>query len=195
MNKTLSIALKEWAIVCDALLTGRQAILLRKGGIHETAGEFELEHREFLFFPTYLHQNSDSVKPSWRDRIQTRDAEPATVQIAGWAVVHWIGRVVDRLKFDRLDDLHIWNKPLIDMRFNYRPDNPLYVILLRTYRLEQNVSMAIDFDYAGCRSWVPLKTSVNIDASRAVLPEEQLLEIKQRIIDAGAADQDSSDRP
>jgi hypothetical protein len=53
----LSIALKEWATLCRALETGRQIILLRKGGIYESAGEFEVEHRRFLLFPTYLHQN------------------------------------------------------------------------------------------------------------------------------------------
>jgi hypothetical protein len=30
-----NIALKEWAVVCDELLAGRQVILLRKGGILE----------------------------------------------------------------------------------------------------------------------------------------------------------------
>ena len=42
----LDIALKEWAVVCNLLLEGRLAVLLRKGGIAETggAGVFELEH-------------------------------------------------------------------------------------------------------------------------------------------------------
>src|SRR6476469_947176 len=53
----LAIALKEWATVCHALETGRQMLLLRKGGIYEAAGEFELENPQFLLFPTYLHQN------------------------------------------------------------------------------------------------------------------------------------------
>jgi len=46
------------AVVCSALEAGRQIILLRKGGIYESAGEFEIEHRQFLFFPTFLHQNA-----------------------------------------------------------------------------------------------------------------------------------------
>src|SRR5687768_3845167 len=44
----LHVALKEWATVCTALETGRQILLLRKGGIHETGGQFELEHSRFL---------------------------------------------------------------------------------------------------------------------------------------------------
>lgn len=182
MSKTLSIGLKEWAVVCDALLSGRQAILLRKGGIYEAAGEFELEHREFLLFPTFLHQNPDSVKPAWRSLIQPHASEPASVQIEGWAQVQWIGRVESRQKFDLLDDLHLWDIPLIDMRFNYRPDNPLYMILLRTWRLEKPASIAVDADYAGCRSWVPLKTAVNVEPSRPVLEKEQISRIQQRLL-------------
>ena len=34
----LQVALKEWATVCHALETGRQTVLLRKGGIYEAAG-------------------------------------------------------------------------------------------------------------------------------------------------------------
>ena len=37
-------ALKEWAVVCDALRDGRQICLLRKGGIREEAGVFLHDH-------------------------------------------------------------------------------------------------------------------------------------------------------
>src|SRR2546422_3996735 len=36
-------AFKEWAVVVDALGRGEQVIILRKGGIAEDRGEFELE--------------------------------------------------------------------------------------------------------------------------------------------------------
>src|SRR6478672_9678911 len=69
---SLSVALKEWATVCHALETGRQMLLLRKGGIYEAAGEFELENREFLLFPTYLHQNLKMLKPEAHDGFEAR---------------------------------------------------------------------------------------------------------------------------
>jgi hypothetical protein len=62
----LNIGLKEWAAVCTALETGRQMVLLRKGGIYESAGEFEIEHRRFFLFPSYLHQKPDQIKPTDR---------------------------------------------------------------------------------------------------------------------------------
>src|SRR5437588_6595222 len=84
---SLQIGLKEWATVCRALESGRQMILLRKGGIYEAAGEFEVEHREFLLFPTYLHQNPQMLKPAFAAQLERRAAEPEQIQIASAATV------------------------------------------------------------------------------------------------------------
>ena len=61
----LNIALKEWAIICDLLLEGRLALLLRKGGIREAngPGEFELEQPRFLLFPSWMHQRPEMIEP------------------------------------------------------------------------------------------------------------------------------------
>src|SRR3954454_16300490 len=84
---SLQVALKEWATVCHALETGRQTVLLRKGGIYEAAGEFEVENREFLLFPTYLHQNLKMLKPDAHAGFEARSAEPAQVKLSAAGVV------------------------------------------------------------------------------------------------------------
>jgi len=56
------IALKEWASVCNALESGRQMILAAQGRNLRGGREFELENRQFLLFPTYLHQNLNMLK-------------------------------------------------------------------------------------------------------------------------------------
>src|SRR4029079_16382278 len=84
---SLSVALKEWASVCAALEHGRQIILLRKGGIYESAGEFELEHREFLLFPTHLHQNQSILNPEAQKGVEPREAEPEEIIINSAGVV------------------------------------------------------------------------------------------------------------
>ncbi len=182
MQSFLNMALKEWSIVCDAVLAGQQAILLRKGGIYEAAGEFELEHSHFVLFPTVLHQNPESVKAAWRGAIKTVDREPAEITIRGWAEVFYIARVPDRRAFEHLDDLHLWDKPLIDMRFNYRPDYPLYIILLRAWRLPQAIKLALDPQYAGCKSWVPLREAIAVQGSEPVQADTDLAELKRRIV-------------
>jgi hypothetical protein len=60
-----TIALKEWAVAVRALRDGRQTLLVRKGGIREETREFRVQADEFLFFPTYEHQNVDQLQPAF----------------------------------------------------------------------------------------------------------------------------------
>ncbi len=168
----LSVALKEWSIVCDLLVEGKLALLLRKGGIHEAGGPgvFELEHPRFALFPSWAHQNLESIKPTFqgrsRGRIQTQE-EPVEITIGAVAEAVEIYRVRDRGQIGGLDDLHCWTQPYIDMRFNYKPHRPLYLVLLRAYRLEQPRTIQNNQEYGGCRSWVPLRPGDEIDDLRA----------------------------
>lgn len=60
-----TFALKEWDTQCQALTSGRSALLIRKGGIMETHEGFEVEHRAFLLYPTFLHQNPAELRPEF----------------------------------------------------------------------------------------------------------------------------------
>src|ERR1043166_5425358 len=95
----MRIAFKEWAIVADALATGRQIIILRKGGISEGPGGFKIEHPEFLLFPTLFHQQRESVIPQAQqryDQIQPAFPAPGTLRLECFCrVAEW----------RRLDDL------------------------------------------------------------------------------------------
>ncbi len=167
----LAIALKEWATVCHALEIGRQMLLLRKGGIYEAAGEFELEYPQFVLFPTYLHQNLKMLKPAEHASFEPRGAEPDEVSITAAGVVTDIIELKSRAQIDAIDDEHVWTPPLIDMRFNYRPANPLYLLLVRAYRLHQPATLANTPAYAGCKSWVPLDKPVELRDALPVLDD------------------------
>ena len=179
---SLQIALKEWATVCHALEAGRQTVLLRKGGIYEAAGEFELENPQFLLFPTYLHQNLKMLKDEAHAGFQPRVAEPERVALSAAGVVTDILRLQSRAQMDALDAEHIWTAPLIDMRFNYRPENPLYLLLVRAYRLPQATVVENTPAYAGCKSWVPLEQPVETGAATPVLDDETYEARRQRIV-------------
>ena len=184
---SLQVALKEWAIVCRALESGRQMMLLRKGGILEAAGEFEVEHREFLLFPTYLHQNREMLKPTDREGFEPRGEEPSEIAISAAAVVSDIVQLQSRQQMNRIDDEHIWTVPLIEMRFTYRPENPLYLLLVRAYRLHQPVTIANTPAYAGCKSWVPLDQPIEIGDSLPVLDDVRYEARRQSILQRLAA--------
>ena len=169
----LSIALKEWDSVCRALEDGRQILLLRKGGIHESAGEFEPDHPTFILFPTFLHQNLAMLKPSEHAGFTARAAAPAKVTLSAVGPVTDILRLQSRSQMDALDDQHIWTPPLIDMRFNYRPANPLYLLLVRAYRLATPTTVDNTPAYAGCKSWVPLDRPVDATVSSPAITDDE----------------------
>src|SRR5258708_3970999 len=67
LNKTSGLAaFKEWAVSCDALGSGKQVMLFRKGGIKEKNHEFKVEHPHFYLFSTYEHQDQESIKAEYR---------------------------------------------------------------------------------------------------------------------------------
>jgi len=154
----IDVALKEWSCVCDLLLAGEFCLLLRKGGIHERSGPgvFELEHERFLLFPSWAHQKPGMMKPAYRDAAQPA-SEPESITFRGVGEAAKIWRVPSREAFDPLDDLHPWSGEYVDMRFNYRPENPLYLVAVRVTQLTQPKTIAYRNAFVGCHSWVPLE--------------------------------------
>jgi hypothetical protein len=154
----LPYALKEWSIVCDLLQEAKLALLLRKGGIHESSGPgvFELEHPWFALFPSWAHQKPEMIKPEHRPRVQVI-AEPPSIPLNAFAHAARIWQIHSRASFDHLEPLHCWTKAQIDMRFDYKPQNPLYLMAVRVYRLPLPATIPNHAEYAGCKSWVPLR--------------------------------------
>src|SRR5262245_61641814 len=104
---SLNVALKEWATVCRALESGGQIILLRKGGIYESGGEFHVENREFLLFPTYVHQNLKMLKDSEHAGFEAKSAEPDEIAISAAGIVSDIIELKSRQQMDTLNEEHI----------------------------------------------------------------------------------------
>jgi hypothetical protein len=174
-------ALKEWASVVQAVREGVQTILLRKGGIEEEGGSFQVAHDEFVFFPTYEHQSPDSLAPRYRRFISPHAVAAPTLTIDTCA------RVLDAYPLHRLSHtepfshLHIWSPEFVAERFSYRPEQPLWIVVFQGFRLEQPVSVPDDPAYAGCRSWVTLKQAVPTSPARPILSERRLAEVRSSV--------------
>ncbi|MEM6854003.1 MAG: DUF1802 family protein [Planctomycetota bacterium] len=186
----IDIALKEWACVCDLLVEGKVCLLLRKGGVHEQdgPGRFKLEHDRFALFPAWEHETLEWIKPEFRPGRGPITQEPAEIEIKGYAEVADIWEVPPpevggREVFDQLDDLHPWLSPQIDMRFNYKPDRPLYAMLIRAYLFEDPQVIPNRSEFAGCKSWVPLVGDDGTDPrmSHRSVEEQELTGIRDRV--------------
>lgn len=155
-------AFKEWAAICRALASGRQDVILRKGGIVEPGGGFSLEAREFLLLPTFLHQSSDLLIPAARDLLDGIDAErpPAgRVVFTHAATVGAATRITEPADLARYRGRHVWADAVVVERF-HRWHNELHVLEVRVRPLPAAVTLPWHDDYAGCRSWVTLHEDV-----------------------------------
>ena len=72
---------------------------------------------------------------------------------------------------DAIEDEHIWTSPLLDMRFGYRPENPLYLLLVRAFRLPDPATVENTPAYAGCKSWVPLEEPISTAGATPALDD------------------------
>ena len=156
-------ALKEWAVVCDALEKGRQVVLLRKGGIMEYRQGFEVKHEKFLMFPTFEHQSRDHLQPDYAavlDRILTSAPDASKTIVSSYAESAFVKEVTDRAILKKLEKFHIWNESYVNVRMDYNPSKPMSVILLRVFRLNNPITVQNQDAWAGCRSWVPLDLTV-----------------------------------
>ncbi|MEZ5364564.1 MAG: DUF1802 family protein [Bryobacterales bacterium] len=171
----MNIALKEWAIVIDALAEGRQTFLLRKGGIAEGKRGFELLHRRFLLFPTWEHQHLEALQPAWRERFDAlQPPDASTLQLRYLGEVHDIVPApADLTPFIEHPQTHVWTRELFEKRYDYRPDLPLFLVVVRVFELPHPVRIPFDRRYQGCRSWVSLYEDVATDNARPTLSREE----------------------
>jgi hypothetical protein len=180
----MKVALKEWAVVVEAVTTGRQILLLRKGGIAEGKRGFEIQHERFLFFPTWEHQHAEAIRPEFRelwDRVRPADPDQVQFRCLGKVrdVVH---APASREEFRALEARHIWGERSIRMRYEYRPDLPLFVVIVQAYVLTRPVVLPNDRRYRGCRSWVELDEDVAVDDATPVLGAEEFAESRRALL-------------
>ncbi len=171
----MKTAFKEWAVICRALGTGRQVLILRKGGIGEEAGTFRLEHRELLFFPTGFHQSPEKVLPEAYRMLKEVDAEqPRADQVtfSHYAAVTDAIRVASLGALRALRGEHIWSDTVVEERFNRWQEDPVYALIVRVYALAKPITIAMMDRYAGCKSWVDLDVDVPTAGAVPVLADD-----------------------
>jgi hypothetical protein len=180
----LRIAFKEWAVICRALAEGRQALILRKGGIAEEGGRFRPEHDRFLLYPTFFHeQHRTGIKPELLLLLAAAEADkpPAgQLRLTHFAAVESVAHVTDLDRALALDRLHGWTADTVRQRFHYRTPG-LYVLPVRVYRLPQPLEVVERPEYAGCKTWVELDATAATDGATAVMSGAAFAEYLDRV--------------
>jgi hypothetical protein len=178
-DNVLRIAFKEWAVICRALALGRQAIILRKGGIAEDGGEFRPEHNRFWLYPTYLHQQRSGLRPdaaAMLDEVEKARPPDGAVQLSHFAEVAGIYHVHSLAGALALTGLHLWSLETVTARFAYWAPG-VYVLPVRIYQAPAIHELAELPAYAGCRTWVELERELATEGATPVLSEEAFREV------------------
>ena len=169
-----TIAFKEWVAVCHQLATGRQSLILRKGGIHEQSGLFRPDHDRFWLYPTRFHESQQrGLKPGaaeacaaarpWPEGYTPPPEAVALTAIADVHAVHHLETLEAALS---LDAFHCWTSETVAQRFHYRKPG-LFALVVRVFTLPSPWTIEETPEYAGCKTWVPLADAVPVEA-RAV---------------------------
>ncbi|AFY36056.1 DUF1802 family protein [Calothrix sp. PCC 7507] len=176
-------ALKEWAVAVNALENGNTIMLLRKGGIHEHNGRFQVAHEQVLLYPTYEHQQDFLLKAEYANLVcpVTSGWHPETVRIASWAEITDILLCSDESIVNALLPYHIWNEHFIGDRLKWKPRQSLYILLLRAYKLPQVQEIPYSTEYGGCKSWINLHQIINLQASAPVLSDSRYTQLVTEI--------------
>ncbi len=178
-----SAALKEWGAAVQALLDGRQTVLLRKGGIGEK--RFAISAPEFVFFPTVEHSHAERVRPEFTDLLERAagDSTETEVVLRGGAKIAAAVAVEHPDQLEAIADLHIWTAESVqNERLDFRPRHRLMVLVVQAKPLAAPVRLLRTPDYAGCRSWVNLP--VTPEWGPPVYDDASLAAIAQRVRDS-----------
>lgn len=173
----LNIAFKEWAAICQALGAGKQALILRKGGIAERGNTFQPEHGRFWLYPTFVHQQEQGVKPEQAALLTAVEKPPAgTVRLSHYVEVPGVYHVADLTALLMLSHLHLWTEETVRQRFAYKQPG-LFVLPARVYRAPRTFDVIETPAYAGCKSWVELEQALPTDGAQPVLDDRAFREL------------------
>src|SRR3954464_13035655 len=95
-------ALKEWAVLLDAMARGDIVARVRKGGIREQRAGFAVRHERFVLYPTYFHEKAAEMAP-WL--APTLEAAHARQPAAGIIRVELVAEVAGVWSVAALDPL------------------------------------------------------------------------------------------
>jgi hypothetical protein len=180
----MSIGFKEWTLICDALGTGGQSIILRKGGIAEGRAGFRFQHDDFLLFPTLFHEQVSKLKLPSETPLPAIRAD-GQVEVKFRVTVEWTHDLADWTAVQRLAPFHLWQESEVEKRYRQDDQPGVSLAFVRVFRLSVSFVFPDSPRFGGCRSWVQLPDVPREITSAPVLQEaahrEREAEIKAAI--------------
>ena len=169
------VALKEWAVLVDAMARGDVIAMIRKGGIRERRAGFDVRHDRFLLYPTYFHEKLNELAERFHPTLEAAHAvrpPEGMIQLRHVATVAAVWQVTELDRLPAIEAEHGLTWGAVESRFRYRDDPRVHVVAVRVARLPAVVTLPETRRYTGCVSWVKLDDDVKVDAAAPVIDEQ-----------------------
>jgi hypothetical protein len=183
-------ALKEWAVLVDAMKRGELVAMVRKGGIREQRAGFSVRHDRFLFYPTFFHEKVNELAPRYAASLETSHAnkpETGTIRIDAVADVVGVWQVSDLESLRAIEGEHGLSWSAVESRFHYKNKPGVQVVAVRVSTLAEPVVVPEIRRYLGCVSWVQLDDGIDVSNVNPVLDDASLMMRVARIRNALSA--------
>ncbi|HXT14469.1 MAG TPA: DUF1802 family protein [Gemmatimonadaceae bacterium] len=174
-------ALKEWAVLVDAMARGEIIAMIRKGGIREQRAGFSVKHDRFLFYPTFFHEKANELAPRFVGQLDAAHARQPEQRDAGLIRLEYVADVlgvwpVNELEVLRaIDQEHGLDWSAVESRFHYKNKPGVQVVAVRVSRLAAPAVVPEVRRYRGCVSWVELEDDVDVSNAEPVLDDASLM--------------------
>ncbi|MGJ8644001.1 MAG: DUF1802 family protein [Luteolibacter sp.] len=182
----MSTTFKEWQVICDALASGRQSVILRKGGIHEGRTGFSFAHDSFYLFPTKFHAQTDHVcEGSFTPDSEWKEGDE--FQITHHAQALFAVTLTDWEKVAALSPYHIFTDETLKERFDWEgkgmASGSIHVAFVRVSKLKEPITLTYSKRFGGCRSWVDISEIPDAPAENLepVLADDQFDKLNSEI--------------
>ncbi|WP_165065248.1 DUF1802 family protein [Paludisphaera rhizosphaerae] len=175
---TCDVGFKEWSGVCAALASGRQTVILRKGGIAEEGGRFTPDHRVFWLYPTRIHEAQQGLREEPAPVENLTDA--SLVLIRSLAVVDSVHLIEREDELDRLEPFHVWTDETVHKRFHYRRPG-LWVLSVRVWDRAEAEVIRPSVEQLGCKTWIHLDSPISTSGLVSALSDEKWQSAQERL--------------
>lgn len=171
---TERVALKEWAVLVDAMARGDLIAMIRKGGIREHRAGFDVRHDRFLLYPTFFHEKLNELALRFHATLEAAHATrppDGMIELRYVASVAAVWQVTELERLRAIESAHGLTWGAVSSRFNYRDDPRVHVVAVRVAKLPAVATLPEVRRYTGCVSWVKLDEDVDVAGAQPVLDD------------------------
>jgi len=177
LPESCAYGVKEWAVVAEAIRSGKQCYLLEKGGLTEPDHPgFDRPGGMFGLVPTWERQSITALRAeSCRAYSEFLHGDDESDTITITTVVDITEQVVlsNPVRAHRLWDCHVWRADYLTDRINTRPEVPLHLLFVRAYELASPIQFKRGESFKEMRHWVAFGFDASLSKAKAVLQDPE----------------------